>query len=88
MAENEKKRLASAVIDELGGAVRVAGICKVRPASVSGWRVSGIPEARLQYLMLAYPMLKAWAIEDEENGKRQHHDAEGLWQAGERKEAD
>ena len=67
MAENERdKRLASAVIDELGGAVRVAGICKVRPASVSGWRVSGIPEARLQYLMLAYPMLKAWAIEDEE----------------------
>ena len=57
MAENEKKRLASAVIDELGGAVRVAGICKVRPAAGSGWRVSGIPEARLQYLMLAFPML-------------------------------
>ena len=67
MAENEReKRLASAVIDELGGAARVAGTCKVRPASVSGRRASGIPEARLQYLMLAYPMLKAWAIEDEE----------------------
>lgn len=36
----EKKRnsLASAVIDELGGVVKVAGICKVRAASVSAWR--------------------------------------------------
>ncbi|MGJ1078889.1 hypothetical protein ACR77U_12685 [Enterococcus faecium] len=71
----EKKRnsLASAVIDELGGVVKVAGICKVRAASVSAWRESGIPDARLQYLRLAYPMLKAWALEDK--NVRQHNDA-------------
>ena len=40
----------SAIIDLLGGTVTVARLCKVKPPSVSGWRVKGIPDARRQFL--------------------------------------
>lgn len=59
----DTKQLANAVIAELGGVTKVAGICHIRPASVVGWRKRGIPEYRVQYLRLAYPNLKAWSIE-------------------------
>lgn len=36
----------SELIDALGGTFRVAARVGVRPASVSGWRVDGIPELR------------------------------------------
>ena len=55
--------LAEALIKELGGVSKVAGICEIRPASVCGWRVNGIPKARKQFLRLAFPRLKAWSLE-------------------------
>jgi hypothetical protein len=36
----------NALIDRLGGTAKVAARVGVRQASVSGWRVSGIPELR------------------------------------------
>lgn len=51
------------VIDRLGGTTAVAKICDVKPPSVHEWRTNGIPKARLQYLMLAYP--KAFEPVDE-----------------------
>jgi hypothetical protein len=42
-------------IDDLGGTSAVAKMCKVNPASVSEWRKTGIPPARLQYLTLLRP---------------------------------
>ena len=45
----------SAIIDRLGGTTAVATICRVKPPSVSEWRVSGIPPARRQYLELLRP---------------------------------
>jgi len=46
---------ANQVIDRLFGTNAVAKIFEIKPASVSEWRVNGIPKARLQYLRLAYP---------------------------------
>lgn len=46
---------ASEIIDALGGTAEVARICKVRPPSVSEWRVKGIPEARRMYLEVLRP---------------------------------
>jgi len=46
---------ANKIIDALGGTFAVARLCKVKPPSVSEWRKHGIPDARLQYLMLARP---------------------------------
>ncbi len=45
----------SKIIDALGGTVKVAEICKVKPPSVSEWRISGIPDARRQFLELLRP---------------------------------
>ena len=56
-------KLACALIDELGGVSRVAGICNIKPASVCGWRTHGIPQARYQFLRLAYPRLKCWSLD-------------------------
>lgn len=47
--------LANQVIDRLDGTNAVAKIFDIKPASVSEWRVTGIPKARLQYLRLAHP---------------------------------
>jgi len=35
----------------------VAKLFRIKPPSVSGWRKNGIPSARMDYLMLAYPHL-------------------------------
>lgn len=43
------------IIDALGGTAAVARICKVKAPSVSQWRSSGIPAARLMYLRLLRP---------------------------------
>lgn len=65
MTEHRFNLFAKAVIDELGGVTRVAGICKVRPASVGYWKKSGIPPAREMYLRTVYPSLKAWSMTTE-----------------------
>ncbi|AWH54160.1 Rha family transcriptional regulator [Stenotrophomonas sp. ESTM1D_MKCIP4_1] len=46
---------ASTIIDRLGGTGSVARLCEVRPASVSQWRLNGIPAARRQFLQLLRP---------------------------------
>lgn len=46
---------ANKIIDALGGTAAVAKLCEVKPPSVSEWRNSGIPKARLQYLRLLKP---------------------------------
>ncbi len=45
----------SEIIDRLGGTVEVAKICEIKPPSVSEWRVTGIPQARRQFLSLLRP---------------------------------
>ena len=45
----------SALIDRLGGTCAVAELCAVKPPSVSVWRKTGIPKARLMFLQLARP---------------------------------
>jgi len=45
----------SALIDKLGGTAEVARLCEVKPPSVSEWRKSGIPKARLLYLRAVRP---------------------------------
>ena len=52
--------LFNALCSELGGITRISDICECTPPSVSGWKHYGIPKARLMYLQLAYPNLKAW----------------------------
>lgn len=46
---------ANQIIDALGGTFAVAKVCNVKPPSVSEWRRTGIPEARLQFLRLLRP---------------------------------
>lgn len=46
---------ANTIIDELGGTNAVARLCEIEPASVSEWRKTGIPKARLMFLRLARP---------------------------------
>lgn len=46
---------SSQIIDRLGGTACVARMFTIKPPSVSGWRVKGIPAARLMYLRLAHP---------------------------------
>lgn len=48
---------ASEIIDALGGTFEVARMCEVQPPSVSEWRKTGIPKARLMFLRLAHPEL-------------------------------
>jgi hypothetical protein len=45
----------SEIIDALGGTTAVANLFGIEPASVSGWRKTGIPQARKQTLALMYP---------------------------------
>ena len=53
--EPEIEMNPSQIIDALGGTAEVAKLCKVKPPSVSQWRESGIPQARLMFLKLARP---------------------------------
>jgi len=45
----------SALIDALGGPVRVGELCKVTPQAVSMWRRAGIPQARRMFLEVVRP---------------------------------
>lgn len=47
----------SKIIDALGGTSETARLCEVQPASVSEWRKTGIPKARLMFIRLARPEL-------------------------------
>jgi hypothetical protein len=48
---------SSQIIDALGGTSETARLCEVQPASVSEWRKTGIPKARLMFIRLARPEL-------------------------------
>lgn len=50
-----KELNASDIIDALGGTSKTARLCGVKDPSVSEWRQTGIPKARLMYLRLARP---------------------------------
>lgn len=50
-----EKHPDSDIIDRLGGTVEVARICEIKPPSVSEWRMTGIPQARRQFLSLLRP---------------------------------
>jgi hypothetical protein len=43
------------IIDAIGGTSETARLCEVQPASVSEWRKTGIPKARLMFIRLARP---------------------------------
>lgn len=45
----------SSVIDILGGNTKVAELCHISSQAVSKWRREGIPQARRQFLELAFP---------------------------------
>jgi hypothetical protein len=49
--------LHSQIIDALGGTSKTALMFDIDPASVSGWRKTGIPKARLMYIRLVRPDL-------------------------------
>lgn len=56
----------SQIIDKLGGTAKVARLCKVKPPSVSEWRVNGIPDARRQFLEVLRPDLFGPPASDQE----------------------
>jgi len=45
----------SALIDKLGGTSKAAEFFDVTPPSISEWRKTGLPKARMMYLRLARP---------------------------------
>lgn len=51
-------------IDLLGGTSRAARFFEVKMASVSGWRRSRIPRARLMYLRVVRPDIYQAALKD------------------------
>jgi len=54
----------SSVIDALGGNSKVAELCNISSQAVSKWRREGIPQARRQFLELAFP--EAFAKREEQ----------------------
>jgi hypothetical protein len=46
---------ATKIIDALGGTAEVARLFDVRMPSVSGWKVEGIPKARMHYIKAVHP---------------------------------
>lgn len=50
---------ASKIIDALGGTAEVARLFRVKMPSVSAWRTSGIPKARLLVIEILHPELLA-----------------------------
>lgn len=52
-----EKHPDSYIIDALGGTAATARLFGIAQPSVTKWRVSGIPDARLMYLRLARPDL-------------------------------
>ncbi len=64
------------IIDRLGGTAEVARLCQVKPPSVSQWRESGIPAARLMFLKAVRPDVFAAPSESAEDDPGQHQQAE------------
>ena len=54
----------SSVIDSLGGNSKVAELCHISSQAVSKWRREGIPQARRQFLEMAFP--EAFAKREEQ----------------------
>ena len=52
-----KELSSNEIIDALGGTAATALLCQVKDPSVSEWRKSGIPSARLMFIKLARPDL-------------------------------
>ncbi|WP_429015217.1 hypothetical protein [Comamonas sp. 4034] len=44
---------ATKIIEALGGTAEVARMCEISMPSVSNWKQSGIPDARVKFLRLA-----------------------------------
>jgi hypothetical protein len=51
----DTKHPDSEIIERLGGTAAVARLCQVAQPSVSDWKKTGIPRARLMFLKLAKP---------------------------------
>ena len=49
------KHSDSEIIDALGGTCVVARLLEVKPPSISKWRHTGIPRARMMYLKAVHP---------------------------------
>ncbi len=49
MTDKTTPEQANTLINELGGTCAVAGICEIRPPSVSHWRKTGIPKPWVKY---------------------------------------
>lgn len=43
------------LIDELGGTVKVAGLCELTPSAVTQWKSNGIPTSHFKFLRLKFP---------------------------------
>lgn len=66
------------IIDALGGTGAVAELCNVQPPSVSQWRTSGIPSARLMFLKAVRPDVFAApdeAVQEDDPGQHQQAEA-------------
>lgn len=50
---------SAAIVDALGGTVRVAALFGLAHPSVSQWKTKGIPEARLQTIQLRFRKVPA-----------------------------
>lgn len=46
---------ATQIIERLGDTAEVARMFQIRMPSVSDWKITGIPKARMMYLQLAHP---------------------------------
>lgn len=55
MPNLNEKHEHSALIDRLGGTNKAAEFFEVSPPSISEWRRTGLPKARLMYLRVARP---------------------------------
>lgn len=53
----ERSHPDAALIDAMGGTVKVARLCEVSPQAVTQWRRAGIPRARRMYLRVLRPDL-------------------------------
>lgn len=60
-AENQNLALAVAVVEELTP-VRIHQDLKITMGAISQWKTKGIPSARLPYLQIKFPYLKAWRL--------------------------
>ena len=53
--DKETNKEACEIINALGGTTATADIFEIAPSSVSEWRRTGVPKARLMFLKLARP---------------------------------